>query len=103
LETAEPTSGLFLIAEIRNAVMVWAMSTRPRVHAAPRPSAPPQPSARTYTLLVFDDLLPAPWAIIVGAEDDAKAIEVARSIHPLKRRELWSGQRLVSTSASWIS
>ena len=72
-------------------------------HPAQSHSDPPVPSAHTYTVLVFDELLPAPWAILVEAEDDIKAIEAARSLHPLKRRELWCGQRLVATSASWSS
>ena len=63
---------------------------------APRHSESPGPSAHTYTVLVFDELVPAPWAIPVEAEDDTKAIAVARALHPLKRRELWCGHRLVA-------
>jgi len=62
--------------------------------AAPRHSDPSGSSSLTYTVLVFDELLSTPWAILVEAEDDTKAIEVARALHPLKRRELWCGHRL---------
>jgi len=54
------------------------------------------PTAHVYTVLVFDELVHAPWAVVVEAGDDAKAIALTRSLQPLKRRELWSGDRLVA-------
>jgi hypothetical protein len=54
------------------------------------------PTAHVYTVLVFDELVHAPWAVVVEAGDDAKAIALTRSLQPLKRRELWCGDRLVA-------
>lgn len=78
------------------------MSPVRRLDLAPRQSEPPDLSAHTYTVLVFDELLPAPWVILVDAEDDTKAIEAARALHASKRRELWCGHRLVATFPRWI-
>jgi len=52
---------------------------------------------RLYTVLVFDGQLAAPWAILVDAESDGIAIEKVRSLHTLKRREIWRSHRLVAT------
>jgi len=61
---------------------------------APRPADGPSPHA--YTVLVFDELVHAPWAVVFQAEDDAKAIAMLRALHPSKRRELWCGARFVA-------
>jgi hypothetical protein len=47
-------------------------------------------------VLVFDELVHAPWAVVVHADDDEKAIAMVRTLHPSKRRELWCGARLVA-------
>ena len=61
---------------------------------APRHTDAPRP-ARSYTVLVFDEFVPTPWAILVEADNDAEAMALARSLHPLKRRELWCRHRLI--------
>jgi hypothetical protein len=65
----------------------------------PHPPATRPTDARTphaYTLLLFDELVHAPWAVVFEADDDAKAIAMGRALHPLKRRQLWCGPRLVA-------
>jgi hypothetical protein len=49
-----------------------------------------------YTLLVVDDVIATPWAILLEAENDSDAVALARSHHPNKRRELWQRHRLVA-------
>jgi len=49
-----------------------------------------------YTLLVFDELMGAPWVVLLDAEDDADAIRLAGAHHPTKRRELWHRHRLIA-------
>ena len=61
---------------------------------APRPTDGPMPHA--YTVLVFDELVHAPWSVVFEADDDAKAVALARALHPDRRRELWCGDRLVT-------
>ena len=70
---------------------------------APPPSASRHndggPALHSYTLLVFDELVHTPWAVVLQAKDDAKAIAMARTLHPHKRRELWCGDRRVAEIA----
>jgi hypothetical protein len=66
-------------------------------HGTSVPSAPRALPRRLYTVLIFDGQLAAPWAILVDAESDAIAIEKVRSLHTLKRREIWRSHRLVAT------
>ena len=49
-----------------------------------------------YTLLIMDEDIASPWAILLEAENDGDAVAVARSHHPGKRRELWQLHRLVA-------
>jgi hypothetical protein len=66
----------------------------------PRPGHPgtqaAEPARRLYTVLVFEPDLHVPWATLVEAADDGEAVRMARSIHPLKRREVWDRHRLVA-------
>jgi hypothetical protein len=77
--------------------MIWptSMSSAGPLPPAPRHDAD-KPAPRHYTVLVFDDLVPVPWAIVIEAEDDIEAITVASSLHPSKRRELWCRHRLIA-------
>jgi hypothetical protein len=61
---------------------------------APQPVDGPAPHA--YTVLVFDELVHAPWAVVFQADNDAKATAMLRALHASKRRELWCGRRLVA-------
>lgn len=65
---------------------------------APRHSGPEaaDTARRLYTVLVFEEDLPVPWATLIEAGDDGEAVRLARSIHPLKRREVWDRHRLVA-------
>ena len=60
---------------------------------APRPTD--APTRHAYTLLVFDEMVHAPWAVVFEAED-AKAVAMVRALHPSKRREIWCDHRLVA-------
>lgn len=53
-------------------------------------------SERVYTLCVFDEALIVPWVQLLDASDDVEAMDLARSVRPSKRRELWHGHRFVA-------
>ena len=75
-------------------MILWPTSMSP---VGPHPPAPrPTPATHVYTVLVFDELVHAPWAVVVEATNDANAIALAQVLHPSKRRELWCGHRLVA-------
>lgn len=63
---------------------------------APSPSNSPTSLLRIYTLLIVDEDMASPSAILLEAEDDGDAVALARSHHPSKRRELWQRHRLVA-------
>lgn len=63
---------------------------------APRHSDGSAPLLHLYTLLVLDDCIAAPWAILLEAENDGDAVALARSHYPTKKRELWQRHRLVA-------
>ena len=73
------------------------MSPVGTLHGASTHSASRALPRRLYTVLVFDGQLAAPWAILVDADSDATAIEKVRSLHTLKRREIWRSHRLVAS------
>jgi hypothetical protein len=77
--------------------MMWPTRMSPLGPLPPAPRHDADKAApRLYTVLVFDDLVPAPWVVLVEADNDTKAIAIARSLHPTKRRELWHRHRLVA-------
>ena len=84
--------------------MAWRQPPRDlQIHAyepssptSPAPQPVDGPAPHAYTVLVFDELVHAPWAVVFQADNDAKATAMLRALHASKRRELWCGRRLVA-------
>lgn len=66
------------------------------ISSAPSPPANSPRLLHAYTLLIVDEEIGSPWAILLGAENDDDAVALARAHHPTKSRELWLRDRLVA-------